>query len=202
MKNVGGQILGFDPVLDATHNEGIHAFEVDFVQLREPRWIFLGCRDELLFVRFLTGFLRQWSPADMLNPATGWPLRDSVFGGMLAYDSLAVFARIFLIASTGLIIWLSLLTGIPDREDSTDFYTLLLGATIGMCVMASANHLLMVFIGVEMASLPSYAMAGFMKGRRQSSEAALKYVVYGGGALPETARFLVNRLRSTTAFSR
>jgi NADH-quinone oxidoreductase subunit N len=40
----------------------------------------------------------------------------------------------------------------------------------------------MVFIGIEMASLPSYAMAGFMKGRRQSSEAALKYVVYGSGA--------------------
>jgi NADH-quinone oxidoreductase subunit N len=40
----------------------------------------------------------------------------------------------------------------------------------------------MVFIGIEMASLPSYALAGFLKGRRQSSEAALKYVVYGGGA--------------------
>ena len=79
-------------------------------------------------------------------------------------------------------IWLTLLTGIPDREDSADFYCLLLGATLGMCVMASANHLLMVFIGVEMASLPSYALAGFLKGRRQSSEAALKYVVYGGGA--------------------
>src|SRR5262249_24985283 len=51
-----------------------------------------------------------------------------------------------------------------------------------MCIMASANHLLMVFIGVEMASLPSYALAGFLKGRRQSSEASLKYVVYGGGA--------------------
>src|SRR3982751_3052396 len=40
----------------------------------------------------------------------------------------------------------------------------------------------MVFIGIEMASLPSYALAGFLKGRSQSSEAALKYVVYGGGA--------------------
>src|SRR5204863_178737 len=44
------------------------------------------------------------------------------------------------------------------------------------------NHLLMMFIGIEMASLPSYALAGYLKGRRQSSEAALKYVVYGGGA--------------------
>ena len=51
-----------------------------------------------------------------------------------------------------------------------------------MMLMASANHLLMVFLAVEMASLPSYALAGFLKGRQQSSEAALKYVVYGGGA--------------------
>src|SRR5260370_39071410 len=51
-----------------------------------------------------------------------------------------------------------------------------------MCLMASANHLMMVFIGIEMASLPSYALAGFIKGRRLSSEAALKYVVYGGGS--------------------
>src|SRR5262249_11845651 len=81
-----------------------------------------------------------------------------------------------------LLVWLSLLTGIPDREDSADFYCLLLGATLGMSLMASANHLLMVYIAVEMASLPSYALAGFLKGRRQSSEASLKYVVYGGGA--------------------
>src|SRR5947208_5079499 len=51
-----------------------------------------------------------------------------------------------------------------------------------MSLMASSNHLMMVFIGIEMASLPSYALAGYLKGRRQSSEAALKYVVYGGGA--------------------
>jgi NADH-quinone oxidoreductase subunit N len=40
----------------------------------------------------------------------------------------------------------------------------------------------MVYLGVEMASLPSYALAGFLKGKRQGSEASLKYVVYGGGA--------------------
>src|SRR5262249_21787140 len=62
------------------------------------------------------------------------------------------------------------------------FHVLLLGATLGMMIMSEANHLLMTYIGVEMASLPSYGLAGFLKGRRQSSEAALKYVVYGGGA--------------------
>src|SRR5262249_48138826 len=89
---------------------------------------------------------------------------------------------LFLLGFTALVIWLSLITGIPDREDSADFYVLLLGAAVGMAMMASANHLMMIFIGIEMASLPSYALAGFLKGRRASSEASLKYVVYGGGA--------------------
>lgn len=102
--------------------------------------------------------------------------------GMLRFDGFTVFFRIFLCAFTAMTIWLTRLTGIPDAEDSPDFYTLLLGATVGMSLMASANHLLMVYIAVEMASLPSYAMAGFLKGRRQSSEASLKYVVYGAGA--------------------
>src|SRR5689334_10790556 len=105
-----------------------------------------------------------------------------LFTGLLVYDNFTVFLRLFLLGFALLITWLTLLTGIPDREDSADFYCLLLGATLGMSLMASANHLLMVYIGVEMASLPSYALAGFLKGKRQSSEASLKYVVYGGGA--------------------
>jgi NADH-quinone oxidoreductase subunit N len=108
--------------------------------------------------------------------------QGDVVSGMLIYDHFTVFMRCFLFGFTALVIWLSMLTGIPDREDSADFYVLLLGAVVGMSIMASSAHLLMVFIGIEMASLPSYALAGFLKGKRQSSEAALKYVVYGGGA--------------------
>src|SRR6202030_1245847 len=104
-----------------------------------------------------------------------------LFTHLLVYDRLALFTKMFLLAFTALIIWLTLLTGIPDRQDSADFYCLLLGSVVGMSIMASANHLLMMYIGVEMASLPSYALAGFLKGKRQGSEASLKYVVYGGG---------------------
>jgi NADH-quinone oxidoreductase subunit N len=104
------------------------------------------------------------------------------FMGMLHTDPLARFARLVILGAALLTIVLTLLTGIPDREDSGDFHVLLLGGTLGMLLMASANHLLMIYIAVEMASLPSYALAGFLKGKRQGSEAALKYVVYGGGA--------------------
>jgi NADH-quinone oxidoreductase subunit N len=126
----------------------------------------------------------QWSYVGPFQGASPEALNIPypAFGGLLVYDHLTIFLRCFLYGFTAFIIWLSLTTGIPDREDSADFYCLLLGATVGMVMMASATHLLMVYIGIEMASLPSYALAGYLKGRRQSSEAALKYVVYGGGA--------------------
>lgn len=104
------------------------------------------------------------------------------FGGMLRQDLFSVFFRIFLDLFLLLTITLTVLTGIPDAEDAPDFYSLLFGATIGMMLMASANHLLILFLGIEMASVPSYVLVGFLKGRKDSSEAALKYVVYGAGA--------------------
>ncbi|MEI7701054.1 MAG: NADH-quinone oxidoreductase subunit N [Planctomycetia bacterium] len=105
-----------------------------------------------------------------------------LFTGLLIHDSFTVYFRAFLSLFLLLTVALTSLTGIPDDEDSPDFYSLLFGATIGMMLMASANSLLMLFVAVEMASVPSYAMVGFLKGRKASSEAALKYVVYGAGA--------------------
>ena len=105
-----------------------------------------------------------------------------LFGGLLVFDSLTAYVRLLLAAFLVLYIVFTKVSGIPDREDGADFYVLVLGATLGMCLMASANHLLMVFMAVEMASVPSYALAGFLKGRKAASEAALKYAVYGAGA--------------------
>jgi NADH-quinone oxidoreductase subunit N len=104
------------------------------------------------------------------------------FAGMLTSDAWGGFVRVVVLAAALLTVLLTLLTGIPDRDDSADFYALLLGGTLGMMLMASASHLMMVFIAVEMASLPGYALAGFLKGKRRGSEAALKYVVYGAAA--------------------
>jgi NADH-quinone oxidoreductase subunit N len=105
-----------------------------------------------------------------------------LFGGLLVFDSLTAYIRLLLCGFLVLYILFTKVTGIPDREDGADFYTLVLGSSLGMCLMASANHLLMLFMAVEMASVPSYALAGLLKGRKASSEAALKYAVYGAGA--------------------
>jgi NADH-quinone oxidoreductase subunit N len=108
--------------------------------------------------------------------------RQELFTGLLAFDSLTAYIRMLLMGFLVLYILFTRVSGIPDREDAADFYTLVLGATLGMCLMASANHLLMLFMAVEMASVPSYALAGLLKGRKASSEAAIKYAVYGAGA--------------------
>ncbi len=107
--------------------------------------------------------------------------RQEIFTGMLVVDALTVYLRVFLISFAVLLIVLSRLTGIAGRRDGQDYYTLVLGAVVGMCIMASANHMLTIFLGIEMASVPSYVLAGFVRGRRRSSEAALKYAVYGAG---------------------
>ena len=122
------------------------------------------------------------SAKEFYDLASGMQSATPIFTGLLAYDQFTVFFRLFLITFVILVTALTALSGIPDLEDGPDFYTLLFGATIGMLLMAQANNLLILFLGVEMASVPSYAMVGFLKGRRQSSEASLKFVVYGAGA--------------------
>ena len=88
------------------------------------------------------------------------------FTGLLVYDQFTVFFRLFLLLFLILVIALTVVSDIFDSEDGSDFYTLLLGSTIGMMLMVSANNLLILFLGVEMTSVPSYVMVGFLKGRR------------------------------------
>ncbi len=108
--------------------------------------------------------------------------REELFTGMLVYDGFTVLLRAVLTGFLVLFLLFTRLTQVPDKAERADVYTLAFGATVGMCLMASANHMLTVFLAVEMASVPSYVLAGMLKGQRKSSEAALKYAVYGAGA--------------------
>ena len=131
----------------------------------------------------LAGSIAGFVLAEPLRLFQGEPiLRMEIFTGMLVYDSFTIYMRLVLLGFAVLFLIFTKLSGIPDREDAADIYSLVMGATLGMCLMASANHLLMVFMAIEMASVPSYVLAGMLKGRRQGSEAALKYAVFGAGA--------------------
>lgn len=106
---------------------------------------------------------------------------QTIFTEMLVYDSMTVFFRGLLMSFAVLFVIFTKISGIPDREDAADFYCLVLGSIIGMCLMVSANHLLIVFLGIEMASVPSYVLVGMLRDNRKSSEASLKYVIFGAG---------------------
>lgn len=154
-----------------------------------PEAILCGTIVVLLLLRMGSGRAQLGSIAligllaALATSAIFWSeIRVEAFSRLVISDPFLTFARCVILAGAALTMILSLLTGIPDADDSADFSVMLLGGTLGMLMMASANHLLMVYIAVEMASLPSYALAGFLKGKRRSSEAALKYVIYGGGA--------------------
>jgi NADH-quinone oxidoreductase subunit N len=109
-------------------------------------------------------------------------LQQKLFGGLLQRDLYADIGRLLLQVFLGLLLILNLLTKVPDSTDAADYVTLLLGATVGLSLMTMSQHLIMIFIAIEMASLPSYALAGFLKQRRTGGEAALKYVIYGAAA--------------------
>ncbi len=103
------------------------------------------------------------------------------FRGLLVSDHMAVLWKLMLLLFTiGIVLmWLATTASSMHEGDGPEFFTLLIGATLGMCLMASTTNLLMIFMAVEMASLPSYVLAGFRKTHRVGAEASLKYVLFG-----------------------
>ena len=103
------------------------------------------------------------------------------FRGLLVADGFSIFWKaILLVFVMGIILmWLSVSAWTMHEGDGPEFFVLLLGATLGMSLMSSPSNLLMIFMTVELASLPSYVMAGFRKTHRVGAEASLKYVLFG-----------------------
>ncbi|MFL5318266.1 MAG: NADH-quinone oxidoreductase subunit N [Myxococcaceae bacterium] len=107
---------------------------------------------------------------------------QSLFGGLLAFDGWAVAFKLLCFTATAFALLMATPGPELPKERTGDYAAILLALSVGMSLMASANDLLMVSLGVELVSLLSYGLAGFKKGARRSAEAALKYVVYGGVA--------------------
>src|SRR6266571_3759724 len=109
------------------------------------------------------------------------------FGGLVQSDSFSFFFRLLV----GTVAFLVVLAAGPylerERLPFAEFYALLLFATAGMGVLASAQELLTAFIGLEMSSISSYILAGYRRDSLKSSESAMKYFLLGSFA---TAFFL------------
>jgi NADH-quinone oxidoreductase subunit N len=119
--------------------------------------------------------------------ATYFGQMGSGFFGLIQFDTYSLFFHWLV----GLVAFLVILASDSylERENlaPAEFYALILFATTGMGVLASAQELLTAFIGLEMSSISSYVLAGYRRDAVKSSESAVKYFLLGSFA---TAFFL------------
>lgn len=101
-----------------------------------------------------------------------------LFSQMLINDGLSVFFRFLTLLVAGLVILLSF--GYGDlEEDKGEFYFFILILTLSMLLAVAANNLMMIYITLESISLLSYILAGYLRRDMFSSEAGLKYFLFG-----------------------
>jgi NADH-quinone oxidoreductase subunit N len=108
--------------------------------------------------------------------------QGTAFQGMMVVDGFATFFRMLVIV-VGLVAVFSS-TEYLRRENHTggEYYALLLYSIVGQCIMAAANELIMIFIGLEISSIASYVLAGYLRDDARNNESALKYFLLGSFA--------------------
>jgi len=149
----------------------------------------------LLLIVFIADFFTATKPGDaprkwfnplvcvlltahvLLNIST--PEAATTFGGM--YYTNATVGVIKTILAFGTLIVLIQSREWMLREDTSfkegEFYLLVISTLLGMNVMVSANHFLLFFLGLEMASVPMACLVGLDKYRHNSAEAAAKFIL-------------------------
>ncbi len=101
------------------------------------------------------------------------------FNNMFVRDGLATILKLFILLTTGLVFVYSRGYMRERKLLIGEFYLLLLFATLGMLLLVSAASLVMVYVGLELLTLSSYALVALNRDSTLSSEAALKYFVLG-----------------------
>jgi NADH-quinone oxidoreductase subunit N len=104
------------------------------------------------------------------------------FHDMIFVDGFATFFRILVLVVGVLTVLTS--QSYLERHDAQigEYYGLLLFSLVGQSLMCAANELIMVFIGIEISSIASYIMAGFLRDDKRNNESALKYFLLGSFA--------------------
>lgn len=104
------------------------------------------------------------------------------FSGLLMVDGFATFFRVLVLAA-GILTVLSS-SGFLRREgaETGEYHALLLFAIAGQSVMAASNDLIVTFIGLEISSIASYVLTGYLRDDKRATEAALKYFLLGSFA--------------------
>ncbi|NNF84303.1 MAG: NADH-quinone oxidoreductase subunit N [Deltaproteobacteria bacterium] len=121
-----------------------------------------------------TALLFAW-----MTPAGGGM---GLFEGMVVLDGFAVFFKVLTALATAIVIFMSIdCNELADRTQA-EYYIFLLSILLGMFLLSSASDIVMLYLAIELVSIPSYLLTGYLKGKASSTEASMKYVVYGATA--------------------
>lgn len=108
---------------------------------------------------------------------SGW-----LFGRMLFHDPFSSFFEVIIALSAMVTVWLSIGSAEVRRMSQGEYYGLLVSGAVGAILMGAAANLLIAYLAMELLSIVSYVLTGFVRHDRRSGEAALKYLIYGGVA--------------------
>ncbi|MCB0759077.1 MAG: NADH-quinone oxidoreductase subunit N [Flavobacteriales bacterium] len=111
--------------------------------------------------------------------ASGWHIDHHLMGGMVKFDRFSIGFNIAMVAITVLIFLFG-----PDyyaraKDNVAEQYALMLFSLVGGFLLSSYTNLLMLFLGIEVLSIPLYILAGAKKNSLRSNEASFKYFLLG-----------------------
>lgn len=147
------------------------------LRLNRTKWLvaMIGAIASLLF----TLALWTWLPGHAVSGIDSRWLEE--FRNSFLLDSLSI-AFFFGIALFTFLTLSFLDFQFEQREERTEVFILTLFVASGMMILVSAGNLLMVFLGLELLSLPTYVLVGINRKDKNSCEAALKYFLFGSFA--------------------
>ena len=105
-----------------------------------------------------------------------------IFNNMIIDDAFSYYFKFILLVSTFSIVLVSKYYKSLDDEYRPEYNALLLIILLGMFLMTSSINLVMIYLSLELVSIPSYILAGILKNDKKSNEASLKYVIFGSFA--------------------
>ncbi len=111
-----------------------------------------------------------------------WNANYSYFDGVLHLDKLALLLTLLFLIATAFVMLTGMMYISLQNANFGEFYALLLLALSGMMIMVSTVNFLVIFLGLEVLSVSSYALAGLKRKDEKSSEAAIKYFLMGSFA--------------------
>jgi NADH-quinone oxidoreductase subunit N len=104
----------------------------------------------------------------------------AIFTSSLIIDQFSTLAKMLMVLGTAGAIYLSRMSSDIYENVKGEFVIISVGVLIGGMLLASANNMLILYIGIETLSILSYVLASLKKNDDKSSEAGLKYSLYGG----------------------